>query len=93
VNNGQEIGSQFVGYEDRKKDGRSRDVESKASKIVNFLKKNVDAAFYSIDIVKALGVKSCDIMPNIRRYEKKGSLFVRGISLTINAVHSKKVSS
>lgn len=30
VNDGQEIGSQFVGYEDRKKDGRSRDIESKA---------------------------------------------------------------
>jgi len=78
VNNGQEVGSQFVGYEDRKKDGRSREVESKASKILNFLKKNENEAFYSVDIVKALEIKSRDVMPNVRRYEKKGLVFVRG---------------
>jgi hypothetical protein len=75
---GKEIGSQFVGYEDRMKDDRNRDVESKTIKIVNFLKKNMGEAFYSLDVVKALEIKSCYVMPNVRRYEKKGSLFVRG---------------
>lgn len=34
---GKEIGSQFVAYEDRKKDGKSRGIPSKASQIVNCL--------------------------------------------------------
>jgi hypothetical protein len=78
VNNGNELPSNFVKYDERKKDGRSRDVESKANGILYYLINNKDKAFYSNDIVKALGVKSCDIMANVRRFEKKGLVYVRG---------------
>jgi len=78
VNNGHEIPTSFVSYEDRKKDGRSREVESKASKVLSFLEMNKDKAFYSVDITKELKVKSCDIMANVRRFEKKGLVYVRG---------------
>jgi DNA-binding MarR family transcriptional regulator len=78
VNKGHELSADFVKYEDRKKDGRSNRNESKARKILEFLKNNCDKAFYSKDVVKELKVKSCDIMANIRRFEKKGLVFVRG---------------
>jgi len=78
VNNGHEIPASFVSYGDRKRDGRSRDVESKASQVLNFLETNKDKAFYSVDITKELKVKSCDIMSNVRRFEKKGLVYVRG---------------
>jgi hypothetical protein len=78
VNNGNELPASFVKYDGRKKDGRSRDVESKAYGILNYLINNKEKAFYSNDIVKALGVKSCDIMANVRRFEKKGQVYVRG---------------
>lgn len=78
VNKGDVLPADFVKYDERKKDGRCRDVESKAYGILNYLIKNKDKAFYSNDIVKALGVKSCDIMANVRRFEKKGQVYVRG---------------
>jgi DNA-binding MarR family transcriptional regulator len=78
VNNGSELPANFVKYDERKKDGRSRDVESKAYGILCYLRNNKEKAFYSNDIVKALGVKSCDIMANVRRFEKKGLVYVRG---------------
>ena len=78
VNNGHKTAGKFVKYDERKKDGRSREVESEASKILKFLKSNRDKAFYSVDIRKALKVKSPDIMTNVRRFEKKGLVYVRG---------------
>ena len=78
VNNGSELPANFVKYDERKKDGRSRDVESKACGILDYLRNNKEKAFYSNDIVKALGVKSCDIMANVRRFERKGLVYVRG---------------
>jgi DNA-binding MarR family transcriptional regulator len=78
VNNGQELPASFVRYDERKRDGRCRDVESKANGILNYLINNKEKAFYSNDIVKVLGVKSCDIMANVRRFEKKGLVYVRG---------------
>jgi DNA-binding Lrp family transcriptional regulator len=78
LNNGNELPANFVKYDDLKKDGRCRDVESKACKISKYLINNKEKAFYSNDVVKALGVKSCDIMANVRRFEKKGLVFVRG---------------
>jgi DNA-binding MarR family transcriptional regulator len=78
INNGNELPGNFVKYNERKEDGRSRDVESKAYEILNYLINNKEKAFYSNDIVKALGVKSCDIMANVRRFEKKGLVYVRG---------------
>jgi len=78
ANDGRELSAVFVEYDERKKDGRSNGVESKANKVLEFLKINGDKAFYSTDIVKELKVKSCDIMANVRRFEKKGLVFVRG---------------
>jgi DNA-binding MarR family transcriptional regulator len=78
VNNGDELPADFVKYDERKKDGRSRDVESKANRILDYLINIKEKAIYSNDIVKALGVKSCDIMANVRRFEKKGLVYVRG---------------
>jgi len=78
VSNSSELPANFVKYDERKKDGRSRDVESKACEILDYLRNNKEKAFYSNDIVKALGVKSCDIMANVRRFEKKGLVYVRG---------------
>jgi DNA-binding MarR family transcriptional regulator len=78
VNSGNELPGNFVKYDERKKDGRCRDVESKAYGILNYLINNKEKAFYSNDVVKALGVKSCDIMANVRRFEKKGQVYVRG---------------
>lgn len=53
-------------------------MESKASKVLNFLKDNRDKAFYSVEIRKELKVKSPDIMTNVRRFEQKGLMYVRG---------------
>jgi len=78
VNSGHELPSRFVQYDERKKDGRSREIESKASRILDFLNKNKDEAFYSVDIKEKLEVNSCDIMSNVRRFEKKGLVYVRG---------------
>ena len=78
VNNGHRIDRRFVKYDERKKDGRSKEVESKASKILKFLRSNKDKAFYSVDIRKALKVMSPDIMTNVRRFEQKGLVYVRG---------------
>ena len=60
------------------KDGRDKGVESKAEKILMFLKKHGHRAFYSTEIVKELKIKPTDVMPNVRRFEKKGLVFVRG---------------
>ena len=76
---------EFVEYEEKVMDGRDKCIESKASKILSFLKMNRDKAFYSTDIVEALDVKSCDVMPNVRRFERKGLAFVRGYQM-----HSKR---
>ena len=72
------LGPEFVVWEEKLRDGRDKGVESKASRILRFLERNKDRAFYSSDIVKALGVKPCDVMPNVRRFERKGLVFVRG---------------
>jgi len=54
---------------------------SKAKVILNFLKDNREKAFYTTEIVDALkdrGVKPSDVITNIRRYEKKGLVYLRG---------------
>jgi len=78
VNDGREIPSIYVRYDDRRKDGRSREIESKASRILDFLLKNRDKAFYSVDIMKELSLKSGDVMTNAVRFERKGLVYVRG---------------
>ncbi len=54
---------------------------SKAKTILEFLSPNRDRAFFSTEIASSLkvrGVKPVDVMANIRRYERKGLVYVRG---------------
>ena len=72
------INSDFVPFSEKKKDGRDLGIKSKAKRILEFLKQNNDKAFYSVEIRNALNLRNCDVMSNMRRYEKKGLLFIRG---------------
>ena len=78
LSDGPVIGSDFVSFSEKMKDGRDLGIESKAKTILEFLEKNRDEAFYSVDIVKELKLRTSDVMSNMRRYEKKGLLFIRG---------------
>jgi len=54
---------------------------SKARLILKFLEDNGDQAFYSKEIAEALkekGVSPQDVMSNVRRFERKGLVYVRG---------------
>ena len=69
-------GLKFVKVEKRK----NKSV-SKARLILKFLEDNKDQAFYSKEIAEALrdkGVSPQDVMSNVRRFEKKGLVYVRG---------------
>jgi len=75
-------GLEFVSYEKNQK--RVNLENSKAKSILNFLRVNSQNAYFSTDIVKALvhvGVKPSDIMSNVRRWEKRGFVLVRGYRL------------
>jgi len=71
----------FVGYAKEYLDPRGGGAISKARRIYEYLRDHPDEAFFSKDIVEALqehDVKSRDIMANVRRFEKKGQIYVRG---------------
>ncbi|MCW4010015.1 MAG: hypothetical protein NWF05_05290 [Candidatus Bathyarchaeota archaeon] len=75
-------GQRFVPYNKEFLDKRgSKDGKSKAELIREFIEKNRERAFYSKELVERLkgkGVKPSDIMSNVRRFEKKGLIYVRG---------------
>lgn len=74
-------GNRFVGFSQEYLDPRGGGKISKAQRILSFLQKNGDEAFFSKDIVSALGehgVKPRDIMSNVRRFEKQRLVYVRG---------------
>ncbi|MBS7626889.1 hypothetical protein KEJ51_07650 [Candidatus Bathyarchaeota archaeon] len=76
-------GVKFVNYEEHYLDKRSR-VASKASLLLNFLKRNRDRAYFSKELAEALkdrGVKPSDVMSNLRRFERKGLVYVRGYKM------------
>jgi len=76
-------GREYVSYKASGHSSRRPGI-SKAKMILYFLKGNSHKAHFTTDICKALstaGVKPSDIMPNIRRWEKKGLLLVRGYRL------------
>lgn len=59
----------------------SKKGSSKAELVLNFLRENGERAFFSKDIAESLkdkGVKPYDVMTTVRRYEKKGQIYVRG---------------
>lgn len=74
-------GHRFVAYAEKYLNVRAKREKSKAQLILDFLKENSDRAFYSIEIAEALkgeGVLVRDVMSNLRRYEKKGVVYIRG---------------
>ena len=74
-------GHRFVGFDRKYMDVRGGGKTSKAQRILNYIQENKDEAFFSKDIAEALkdyGVKVRDIMSNVRRFEEKGLVYVRG---------------
>jgi DNA-binding MarR family transcriptional regulator len=75
-------GQKFVTYSKEYVDRRgSVNGQSKAKMILGFIEKNRERAFYSKELVDALkekGIKPSDIMSSVRRFEKKGMVYVRG---------------
>ena len=76
-------GQRYVSYDRKYLDarGKKRRGGSKAKLILEFLEKNQKKAWFSTEIVDALrnrGVTTSDIMPNVRRFEGKGLVYVRG---------------
>ncbi|MCD6484903.1 MAG: hypothetical protein J7L47_07335 [Candidatus Odinarchaeota archaeon] len=70
-------GVKFVEYTNARKDPRGRK-NSVAKRILEFLQKNKDNAFFSNEIATALQIPTSYVMCNIRRLEKKGFVYVRG---------------
>ncbi|HUS78176.1 MAG TPA: hypothetical protein VM050_05895, partial [Patescibacteria group bacterium] len=74
-------GRRFVCFSVDHLDPRGGGSFSKARRILGFLEENGDEAFFSTDVVKALseyGVRVQDVMPNVRRFERQGLVYVRG---------------
>jgi len=74
-------GLEFVKYSEEYLDARGGGKYSKAKAILDFLRENKDRAFFSKEIAEALkdkGVKAGDVMANVRRFERKGLVYVRG---------------
>ena len=74
-------GHEFVKYSEEYLDVRGGGKLSKAQRILNFLNSQRDRAFFSTEISEALkehGVKIRDVMSNVRRFEQKGVVYVRG---------------
>jgi DNA-binding Lrp family transcriptional regulator len=74
-------GQKFVSYDEKYLDIRAVRKKSKAKIILDFLEENKDKAFYSTEIAEALkdeGIIIRDVMCNLRRYEKKGLVYIRG---------------
>lgn len=74
-------GVAYVLYADEYLSSKVPKGKSKSQKIIDYIKENRERAFYSNDIFVALkgeGINKSDIMSTVRRYEKKGQVFVRG---------------
>jgi hypothetical protein len=70
----------FVRFDESKLDYKGLGV-SKAKLILDFLAGHIDRAFFSIEVAEALkdrGVRTSDVMSDIRRFERKGLVYVRG---------------
>ncbi|MBW1933237.1 MAG: hypothetical protein JRI56_09560, partial [Deltaproteobacteria bacterium] len=71
----------YVAYAEEHLDPRGGGGVSKAQRIIDYLEEHRDEAYFSSEVVEALeghGVKPGDIMANVRRYERKGLVYVRG---------------
>ena len=70
----------FVPYRAEYVDKRGKAIRgpSKAKKILEYLQAHAGEAFYSKDLAEALSLKARDIMANVRRFESKSLVIVRG---------------
>ncbi len=74
-------GVRFVPYGVEYLSGKVPKGLSKAQRIIDYLREHGDRAFYSLDVYEALkgeGVNQPDVMSTVRRYERKGLVYVRG---------------
>ena len=77
-------GYEFVKYDRKYLDVRGGGKRSKAETILEFLERNRDRAWFSKEVAMSLekeGVKVRDVMANVRRFERKGLVYVRGYKL------------
>ena len=58
-------------FSEKRKDGRDLGMKSKAKMILEFLEHNRDKAFYSIEVRKALSLRNCDLLSNMRRTRRE----------------------
>lgn len=75
------LGQPFVAYSREYLDKRGALNGISKAELIRVFIENHDRAFYSKELVAALkdkGVKPSDIMSNVRRFEKKGMIYVRG---------------
>ncbi len=74
-------GRRFVPFSVEYLDPRGGGSVSKASRVLELLRSNPGKAFYSTEIAEKLaehGVKVRDVMANVRRWERRGLVYVRG---------------
>jgi hypothetical protein len=74
-------GVRYVAFSEEYLDPRGGGKISKARRVLNFLEENHGRAFFSNEVVEALdehGVRSRDVMGNVRRFERRGLVYVRG---------------
>ena len=67
-------GCEFVSFSEEYLDTRGGGSKSKAQRVLDFLRENNDRAWFSVEIAESLkehGVKIGDIMPNVRRFERR----------------------
>jgi len=77
-------GQEYVEFSKEHLDVRGGGARSKAKVILDFLRKHSDKAWFSKQIAETLeneGVRPCDVMANVRRFEDKGIVYVRGYKL------------
>lgn len=77
-------GQELVKFSKEYLDVRGGGGKSKAKAILEFLRTKGDKAWFSTEIAQALkceDVKACDIMANVRRFEERGLVYVRGYKL------------
>jgi hypothetical protein len=74
-------GTRLVAYSESAKDVRGGNGGSKSKKVLDFLRSHPEQAFFAKEIrdsLKVYGVEQGDVMGNLRRYERKGLIYVRG---------------
>jgi len=77
-------GHEFVKFNERFLDVRGGGTKSKSREVLDFLRKHNKKAWFSKEIVEALrdkGVRACDVMANVRRFERRSLVYVRGYKL------------